>query len=36
VAGLLLGAPLVAIAKVVCDRVDSLHPVGRLLGGDGS
>jgi predicted PurR-regulated permease PerM len=30
--GLLLGAPLVAIAKVVCDRVDSLKPVGELLG----
>ncbi|TAK83900.1 MAG: AI-2E family transporter [Betaproteobacteria bacterium] len=30
--GLLLGAPLVAIAKVVCDRVESLHPVGALLG----
>lgn len=32
VAGLLLGAPLVAIAKVICDRVDSLKPVGELLG----
>jgi predicted PurR-regulated permease PerM len=30
--GLLLGAPLVAIAKVICDRVDSLNPVGDLLG----
>ena len=30
--GLLLGAPLVAIAKVVFDRVDSLKPVGDLLG----
>jgi len=30
--GLLLGAPLVAIAKVVCDRVDSLKPAGELLG----
>jgi predicted PurR-regulated permease PerM len=30
--GLLLGAPLVAIAKVVCDHVDSLKPVGELLG----
>jgi predicted PurR-regulated permease PerM len=30
--GLLLGAPLVAIAKVVCDRVESLHPAGALLG----
>ena len=30
--GLLLGAPLVAIAKVVCDRVESLEPAGALLG----
>ena len=32
IAGLLLGAPLVAIAKVICDRVDSLKPAGELLG----
>ena len=32
VAGLLLGAPLIAIAKVICDRVDALKPVGELLG----
>ena len=30
--GLLLGAPLVAIAKVICDRVDILNPAGELLG----
>jgi len=30
--GLLLGAPLVAIVKVVCDRVEALQPVGELLG----
>jgi predicted PurR-regulated permease PerM len=30
--GLLLGAPLLAIAKVICDRVDSLRPAGELLG----
>lgn len=30
--GLLLGAPLVAIAKVICDRVESLKPIGELLG----
>jgi predicted PurR-regulated permease PerM len=30
--GLLLGAPLVAIAKVVFDRVEPLKPVGELLG----
>ncbi|MDB5809886.1 MAG: hypothetical protein JWN94_2008 [Betaproteobacteria bacterium] len=32
VAGLLLGAPLLAIIKVICDRVDTLNPVGELLG----
>ena len=31
-AGLLLGAPLVAIAKVICDRIESLKPAGELLG----
>jgi predicted PurR-regulated permease PerM len=30
--GLLLGAPLIAITKVICDRVDSLNPIGELLG----
>lgn len=30
--GLLLGAPLVAIAKVIFDRVESLKPVGELMG----
>ena len=30
--GLLLSAPLVAIAKVICDRVESLRPAGELLG----
>lgn len=30
--GLLLGAPLVAIVKVICDRVESLKPAGALLG----
>jgi len=30
--GLLLGAPLVAIVKVVCDRIEALKPVGELLG----
>lgn len=30
--GLLLGAPLVAIAKTVFDRVESLKPAGALLG----
>jgi predicted PurR-regulated permease PerM len=32
VCGLLLGAPLVAIIKVICDRVGPLNPVGKLLG----
>jgi predicted PurR-regulated permease PerM len=32
VAGLLLGGPLVAIAKVILDRVESLKPAGDLLG----
>ena len=31
-AGLLLGAPLLAIAKVICDRVDALKRYGELLG----
>jgi predicted PurR-regulated permease PerM len=30
--GLLIGAPLVAIIKVVCDRVESLKPAGELFG----
>lgn len=30
--GLLLGAPLIAIAKVVFDRVEVLKPMGELLG----
>ena len=30
--GLLLSAPLVAIAKVIFDRVDGLKPAGQLLG----
>jgi predicted PurR-regulated permease PerM len=32
ICGLLLGAPLVAIIKVICDRVDALNSVGELLG----
>jgi len=30
--GLLLGAPLLAIARVVCGRIESLKPTGELLG----
>jgi predicted PurR-regulated permease PerM len=32
VPGVLLGAPLVAILKVVCERIDPLKPLGELLG----
>ncbi len=32
VAGVLLGAPLIAIAKVICDRVEGLQPAGELMG----
>ncbi len=32
ISGLLLGAPLIAIIKVVCDRIEALKPVGDLLG----
>jgi predicted PurR-regulated permease PerM len=30
--GLLVGAPLIAIVKAICDRVESLKPAGELLG----
>ena len=30
--GLLLGAPLLAIVKSICDRVDSLNTLGELIG----
>lgn len=30
--GLLLGIPIMAVIKAVCDRVDDLKPVGELLG----
>lgn len=32
IAGLLLGGPLLAIIKVICDRVESLKPTGLLIG----
>jgi predicted PurR-regulated permease PerM len=32
ICGLLLGAPLVALIKVICDRIESLQPFGELLG----
>ena len=30
--GVLLGAPIVAIAKAVCDRIELMKPIGELLG----
>jgi predicted PurR-regulated permease PerM len=30
--GLLLGVPILAIIKAICDRVDDLKPVGEILG----
>ena len=30
--GLLLGVPILLVAKTVCDRVDELKPIGELLG----
>ncbi len=30
--GLLLGAPLMMVAKAVCDRIDDFKPLGELLG----
>lgn len=32
VPGLLLGAPILAIVKVICDHIESLRPFGDLLG----
>jgi predicted PurR-regulated permease PerM len=29
--GLILAIPITAVLKVVCDHVESLHPVGRWL-----
>ena len=34
IAGMFLAIPLTAIVKVVCDRVESLKPLGYLLGDD--
>jgi predicted PurR-regulated permease PerM len=30
--GMLLAVPMMMVIKVICDRVDALHPVGHLLG----
>jgi predicted PurR-regulated permease PerM len=32
VSGLLLGVPILLVAKSICDRVEDLKPVGELLG----
>jgi predicted PurR-regulated permease PerM len=32
VAGALIAVPLLAVFKILCDNVESLQPVGRLLG----
>ena len=33
VPGALLAVPILAVAKIVCDRVEPLHPAGHLIGG---
>jgi predicted PurR-regulated permease PerM len=30
--GLLLGVPILMVAKAICDRVEDLKPIGELLG----
>jgi predicted PurR-regulated permease PerM len=30
--GLLLGVPIMVVAKSICDRIDDLNPIGELLG----
>jgi predicted PurR-regulated permease PerM len=30
--GILLAVPMMMVVKVVCDHVESLHPIGHLLG----
>ncbi|MEJ7667942.1 MAG: AI-2E family transporter [Casimicrobiaceae bacterium] len=32
--GLLLGTPLLAVAKAIADRIDDMHAIGELLGGE--
>ena len=34
VPGALLSVPLLAVAKIVCDRLPGLHAVGHMLGAD--
>ena len=33
VPGALLAVPILAVAKIICDRVEPLHPAGHILGG---
>ena len=33
IVGLLLAVPLVVVAKIACDKIEPLHPVGEFLGG---
>lgn len=33
VIGALLAVPLLAVSKIICDRIDTLKPLGHLLGG---
>jgi predicted PurR-regulated permease PerM len=32
VPGMLLAIPMMVVAKVVCDRIEELHPIGNMLG----
>jgi predicted PurR-regulated permease PerM len=34
VVGAILATPLLAISKIVCDRIDGLRPVGHFIGGE--
>jgi predicted PurR-regulated permease PerM len=33
IVGMLLAVPLLVVAKITCDRIEPLHPVGEFLGG---
>jgi predicted PurR-regulated permease PerM len=32
-AGMLLAVPLLASIKIVCERIETLHPLGKFLSG---
>jgi predicted PurR-regulated permease PerM len=34
VCGAILATPMLAIAKIVCDRIDGLKPFGHFIGGE--